>query len=110
MSRFRESLMPLRAAAGHLSTSRPGSEQVDTLLLLTLSLLDLDSSCTCRKRTRKLPSSSLVSREFEFGRRLITGIRAPRTARNANEKAEPFGSESAKLASRYMQRDVEIGE
>ena len=41
---------------------------------------------------------------------LFIGIRAPRTARNANEKSEPFGQESLKFASRYMQRDVEIGE
>ncbi|RSH91298.1 hypothetical protein EHS25_009597 [Saitozyma podzolica] len=36
------------------------------------------------------------------------GIRAPRTARSANEKSEPFGAESHRFASRYMQRDVEI--
>lgn len=38
------------------------------------------------------------------------GIRAPRTARSANEKSEPFGAESHRFASRYMQRDVEIGQ
>jgi staphylococcal nuclease domain-containing protein 1 len=37
------------------------------------------------------------------------GIRAPRTARNASEKSEPYGAESAEFATRrYMQRDVEI--
>ena len=41
---------------------------------------------------------------------LNEGIRAPRTARSASEKSEPYGSESLRFASRYMQRDVEIGE
>ena len=39
---------------------------------------------------------------------VLAGIRAPPTGRNANEKSEPFGPESHKFASRYMQRDVEI--
>jgi staphylococcal nuclease domain-containing protein 1 len=39
---------------------------------------------------------------------LAAGIRAPRTARSANEKSEPYGAESQRFASRYMQRDVEI--
>ena len=40
---------------------------------------------------------------------LCVGIRAPRTARNSSEKAEPYGSEAAEFATRrYMQRDVEI--
>lgn len=39
----------------------------------------------------------------------MIGIRAPRTARNASEKSEPFGQESWDYANRnYMQRDVEI--
>ena len=37
------------------------------------------------------------------------GIRAPRTARNASEKSEPYGAEAAEFATRrYLQRDVEI--
>ncbi|KAK8869858.1 hypothetical protein IAR55_000426 [Kwoniella newhampshirensis] len=39
---------------------------------------------------------------------VLAGIRAPRTARTAAEKSEPYGPESLKLASKYMQRDVEI--
>ena len=40
---------------------------------------------------------------------VCVGIRAPRTARNPSEKAEPYGSEAAEFATRrYMQRDVEI--
>ncbi|WVF72237.1 hypothetical protein IAT40_007049 [Kwoniella sp. CBS 6097] len=39
---------------------------------------------------------------------VLAGIRAPRTARSANEKSEPFGPESLKFVSKYMQRDVEI--
>ena len=39
----------------------------------------------------------------------VIGIRAPRAARNASEKSEPYGNESAEFATRrYMQRDVEI--
>ncbi|WWC61150.1 uncharacterized protein I303_103729 [Kwoniella dejecticola CBS 10117] len=39
---------------------------------------------------------------------VLAGIRAPRTARNASEKSEPFGPESLRFASRYMQRDIEV--
>jgi staphylococcal nuclease domain-containing protein 1 len=40
---------------------------------------------------------------------VLSGIRAPRTARNASEKSEPYGVESLEFASRrYMQRDVEV--
>ncbi|CDO69288.1 hypothetical protein BN946_scf184976.g7 [Trametes cinnabarina] len=40
---------------------------------------------------------------------VLGGIRAPRTARNASEASEPYGSESAEFATRrYLQRDVEI--
>jgi staphylococcal nuclease domain-containing protein 1 len=38
-----------------------------------------------------------------------SGIRAPRPARNASEKGEPYGSEAYEFAMRrYMQRDVEF--
>ncbi|SCZ88438.1 BZ3500_MvSof-1268-A1-R1_Chr2-1g04411 [Microbotryum saponariae] len=40
---------------------------------------------------------------------VLSGIRAPRTARNASEKSEPFGAEAAQFAGRKcMQKDVEI--
>lgn len=40
---------------------------------------------------------------------VLSGIRAPRSARNASEAGEPYGAESAEFATRrYMQRDVEI--
>ncbi|KAK7472782.1 hypothetical protein VKT23_000889 [Stygiomarasmius scandens] len=40
---------------------------------------------------------------------VLGGIRAPRTARNASEKGEPFGTEALDFATRrYMQRDVEF--
>ena len=40
---------------------------------------------------------------------MSAGIRAPRTARNASEKSEPYGAEAAEFATRsYLQRDVEI--
>ncbi|KAL8843349.1 MAG: hypothetical protein Q9170_000207 [Blastenia crenularia] len=40
---------------------------------------------------------------------VLSGIRAPRSARNPNEKAEPFGQEAHDFANRRcLQRDVEI--
>lgn len=40
---------------------------------------------------------------------VLSGIRAPRSARNPNEKSEPFGQEAHDFANRRcMQRDVEI--
>ncbi|GAA5892084.1 hypothetical protein JCM5296_004053 [Sporobolomyces johnsonii] len=40
---------------------------------------------------------------------VLSQIRAPRTARNANEKSEPYGPEAALYSSRrLMQRDVEL--
>lgn len=42
---------------------------------------------------------------------VLAGIRAPRVARaGTTEKSEPYGPEAYKFASRYMQRDVEIGQ
>lgn len=40
---------------------------------------------------------------------VLSGIRAPKSARNAEEKSEPFGQEAHDLANRNcLQRDVEI--
>ncbi|THH26712.1 hypothetical protein EUX98_g7479 [Antrodiella citrinella] len=40
---------------------------------------------------------------------VLSGIRAPRTARNASEKPDPYGQEASDYAlRRFMQRDVEI--
>lgn len=40
---------------------------------------------------------------------VLSGIRAPKTARNEHEKSDPYGPESAEFATRrYMQRDVEV--
>ena len=40
---------------------------------------------------------------------VLSGIRAPRTARNPSETSEPYGPEASEFATRrYMQRDVEI--
>ena len=40
---------------------------------------------------------------------VLSGIRAPKSARNANEKSEPFGQEAHDFANRrVLQRDVEI--
>ncbi|KAF1816511.1 hypothetical protein P152DRAFT_505115 [Eremomyces bilateralis CBS 781.70] len=40
---------------------------------------------------------------------VLSGIRAPRSARNANEEGDPFGAEAHEFANRRcLQRDVEI--
>ncbi|RXK36714.1 staphylococcal nuclease domain-containing protein 1 [Tremella mesenterica] len=39
---------------------------------------------------------------------VLAGIRAPRAARSNTEKSEPYGLESQKHSSKYMQRDAEI--
>ncbi len=51
----------------------------------------------------------LIPRENAKLTLVLSGIRAPRSARNPNEKSEPFGQEAHDFASRRcMQRDVEI--
>lgn len=51
----------------------------------------------------------LVPRENAKLTFVLSGIRAPRSARNPNEKSEPFGQEAHDFANRRcLQRDVEI--
>lgn len=51
----------------------------------------------------------LVPRENAKLTFVLSGIRAPRSARNPNEKSEPFGQEAHDFANkRCQQRDVEI--
>lgn len=51
----------------------------------------------------------LVPRERAKLTFVLSGIRAPKSARNADEKSEPFGQEAHDFANRRcMQRDVEI--
>ena len=51
----------------------------------------------------------LIPRENAKLTLVLSGIRAPRSARNENEKSEPFGLEAHEFAvRRCMQRDVEI--
>lgn len=51
----------------------------------------------------------LIPRENAKLTFVLSGIRAPRSARNANEKSDPFGQEAHDYANRRcMQRDVEI--
>ena len=51
----------------------------------------------------------LIPRENAKLTFVLSGIRAPKSARNASEKAEPFGQEAHDFANRRcMQRDVEI--
>ena len=40
---------------------------------------------------------------------VLGGVRAPRTARNASERSEPYGQEAYDFSNRrYMQRDIEF--
>ncbi|KAL9130145.1 MAG: hypothetical protein Q9217_001580 [Psora testacea] len=51
----------------------------------------------------------LIPRENAKLTFVLSGIRAPRSARSANEKSEPFGQEAHDFANRRcMQREVEI--
>lgn len=51
----------------------------------------------------------LIPRENAKLTFVLSGIRAPRSARNANEKSDPFGQEAHDFANRRcMQRDVEV--
>ena len=51
----------------------------------------------------------LIPRENAKLTFVLSGIRAPRSARNPTDKAEPFGQEAHEFANRRcMQRDVEI--
>ena len=53
--------------------------------------------------------SIIIPRENAKLTFLLSGIRAPKSARNPNEKSEPFGQEAHDFANRRcMQRDVEI--
>ena len=53
--------------------------------------------------------SLIVPRENAKLTFVLSGIRAPKSARNPSEKSEPFGQEAHELANRrLMQRDVEI--
>lgn len=51
----------------------------------------------------------LIPRENAKLTFVLSGIRAPKTARNAADKSEPFGQEAADFANkRCLQRDVEL--
>ena len=51
----------------------------------------------------------LIPRENAKLTFVLSGIRAPRSARNANEKSDPYGQEAHDFANRRcMQRDVEL--
>ena len=75
---------------------------------------------TVLQRQRKIPAvvdfvkgaarfTLLVPRENAKLTLVLSGIRAPRTARNAQEESEPLGAEALDLANRKcLQRDVEV--
>jgi staphylococcal nuclease domain-containing protein 1 len=75
---------------------------------------------TLLSRQRKVPAivdfvksasrfTVLVPRENAKLTLVLSGIRAPRSARNENDKGEPFGKEAHEFANkRCQQRDIEI--
>ncbi|KAF2085495.1 hypothetical protein K490DRAFT_58641 [Saccharata proteae CBS 121410] len=75
---------------------------------------------TLLSRSKKVPAivdfvksgsrfTVLVPRENARLTFVLSGIRAPKSARNANEKSEPFGQEAHDFANkRCLQRDIEI--
>lgn len=51
----------------------------------------------------------LIPKDNQVLTLVLGGVRAPRTARNASEKSEPYGAEAFDFATRrYMQRDCEF--
>ena len=76
--------------------------------------------CSVLQRQKKIPAvvdfvksgsrfTVLIPRENAKLTFVLSGIRAPRSARNAEERSEPFGQEAHDFATRRcMQRDVEI--
>lgn len=76
--------------------------------------------CTILQRQRKIPAivdfvksgsrfTVLIPRENAKLTLVLSGIRAPRSARNPEEKSEPFGQEAHDFATRRcLQRDAEI--
>ena len=76
--------------------------------------------CSVLQRQKRVPAivdfvksgsrfTILIPRENAKMTFVLSGIRAPRSARNPEEKADPFGQEAHDFAARRcMQRDVEI--
>lgn len=84
------------------------------------SLQKAKMQCSMLQRQRRIPAvvdyvksgsrfTILIPKENAKLTLVLSGIRAPRSARNATEKAEPFGQEAHDFANRRcLQRDVEI--
>ncbi|KAI4254765.1 MAG: hypothetical protein LQ352_002921 [Teloschistes flavicans] len=84
------------------------------------SLQKAKIQCSVLQRQKKIPAvvdyvksgsrfTVLIPRENAKLTLVLSGIRAPRSARNPTEKAEPFGQEAHDFANRRcLQRDVEI--
>ncbi|KAI0958387.1 hypothetical protein AcV7_004220 [Taiwanofungus camphoratus] len=51
----------------------------------------------------------LIPKDNQVLTLVLSGIRAPRTARNSSEKSEPYGPEASEFATRrFMQRDADV--
>ena len=84
------------------------------------SLQKAKIQCSVLQRQKRIPAivdyvksgsrfTVLIPRENAKLTFVLSGIRAPRSARNVSEKPEPFGQEAHDFASRRcMQRDVEV--
>ena len=99
-------------------SSKPPTQKVYQDYSETLQKAKLQASVL--QRQKKIPAvidfvksgsrfTVLVPRENAKLTFVLSGIRAPRSARNPQEKAEPFGQEAHDFANRRCnQRDVEI--
>ena len=84
------------------------------------SLQKAKIQCSVLQRQKRVPAivdfvksgsrfTIVIPRENAKLTLVLSGIRAPRSARNANESSEPFGQEALDFANRRcLQRDVEI--
>ncbi|SLM34826.1 transcription factor (snd1 p100) [Lasallia pustulata] len=98
----------------------PKPPAVKTYVDYSESLQKAKTQASVLQRQKKIPAivdfvksgsrfTVLIPRENAKLTFVLSGIRAPRSARNPTEKAEPFGQEAHDFATRRcMQRDVEI--
>lgn len=106
-----------RDSKGMWSSKVPAAKQYQDY---SESLQKAKIQCSMLQRQRRIPAivdyvksgsrfTILIPKENAKLTLVLSGIRAPRSARNANEKAEPFGQEAYEFANRRcLQRDVEI--
>ena len=108
------------AQSGQKGMWSPKAPTTKTYQDYSESLQKAKIQCSVLQRQKRIPAvvdyvkggsrfTMLIPRENAKLTFVLSGIRAPRSARNANEKPEPFGQEAHDFTNRRcMQRDVEI--